>query len=137
MRIRSGNIPMWARFVAVIFGVPLMAALLRVGFERKFDRVTALASASVVMLAFWFFLRGKLVPWARMGTEEKRQEFTRFQGVALGLFAAAMLTGAGVAIYAAVTPGAVWSRVACGIIGLIGLLLALIFAAGSVQGLKR
>ena len=134
--------PMWARFFAILLGIPLVAALLRVGLERKFDRLTALALATVVLLILWFVLRRMFASHpdsVSKSREDKGREFSKFQGVVFAVFAVLMLAGTGIGFYAAFATdsGPVWSRIACGGIGLIGLLLAFIFIVGSVQGFMR
>jgi uncharacterized membrane protein len=143
MKIGNCNkMPMWARFLAILLGIPLFAALLRVGLERKFDRLTALALLTIVLLILWFVLRRMFashpdsVPTSR---EDKKREFSKFQGVVFAVFAVFMLVGTAIGFYAAFAAdsGPVWSRIACGGIGFIGLLLAFIFIIGSVQGFMR
>lgn len=143
MRTASPNkIPMWARFLAILLGIPLVVALMRFGLERKFERLTALVLATVSLLILWFVFRGVFA--SRRGpvsTSEgdKNREFSKFQGVMFAFFAVTMLLGAGIGFYGAFTSDSspVWLRTACGMIGLIGLLLAFIFTVGSVQGFRR
>jgi hypothetical protein len=138
----SNKIPMWARFLAILLGVPLVAALLRVGLERKFDRLAALALATVALLILWFVLRRMLASHpdsVSMSKEDKNRESYKFQSIVFAFFEVVRLVGAGIGFYAAFATdsGPVWSRIACGGIGLIGLLLAFIFIIGSVQGFMR
>ncbi|HEV2327862.1 MAG TPA: hypothetical protein VGY56_03630 [Verrucomicrobiae bacterium] len=48
-----------------------------------------------------------------------------------------MFAGAGIALYAACTPGAIVARVACGGIGVAGLLMAFIFSIASLRTFMR
>lgn len=143
MRLGSFNqMPMWAKFFAILLGIPLVAALLRIGFERKFGRLTALVLSALALLILWLIFRRIIASHPGslpMSRQDKQREFNKFQGVVFAVFAAVILVGAGIGIYGFLSPasGPVWSRIACGIIGLIGLLLGFIFTVGSVQGFVR
>ena len=79
---------MWARFFAALFGIPLAAALLRIGFEREFPRLTALILTSFALIALYLFLRWRFKshPVPLPSKEEKKREQRQFEfGFALFL----------------------------------------------------
>ena len=90
MKIGSSNkMPMWARFFAVLLGIPLAAALLRTGFEREFPKLTALILAAVALVALYLFLHWQFTSHSApppASTEGKTRERRSFDfGLALFL----------------------------------------------------
>jgi len=142
MKIGSWNkMPMWARFLAILLGIPLLAALLRVGFEHWSPGVPAKIFTSIALMAVYLFLRCKptiqrdSVP---MTKEEKKREFNKLQGVIFEFLAVIMLAGAVMGFYGAIVPGGPWPvRIGCGIIGVAGLILGLVFFTLSRRGFVR
>lgn len=129
--------PMWARFFTVLLGIPLAAALLRSRFGREFPKLTALALASVALIAFCLFLHwqftSRSAPSAT-STEEKKRERSRFDFglalfVALIFFAGSLMFFAIAVFPPADLPSA--SRLVIGVaslfIGLVCLLICLSF----------
>ena len=69
--------PMWARVFGLLLGFPLVAALLRVGFEHDFSRSTALILTSIALIEVYLFLhwnfKSRSVAAPRNPEEKKRQ----------------------------------------------------------------
>jgi hypothetical protein len=137
MKTGSWNkMPMWVRFFVVLFEIPLIAALLRVGFEHEFHRFTALVLTSVVLIVLYLFLHRASAshPAPAMSKEQKKQERRKFDfGFALFL-AVICLVGGGMFLVIAVVPPtdlppiSRWIiRVASLFLGLLSLLLSLPF----------
>ncbi len=105
----SKKMPMWARFFAVLLGIPLAAALLRTGFEREFPRWTALILTLVALVALYLFLHWQFTSHSAplpTSTEEKKRERSRFDfGLAL-FFALVFLVGSVMFLAIAVFPPA-------------------------------
>ena len=108
--MKTGNwnkMPMWARFFAVLLGIPLAAALLRAGFEHEFHKLTALILASVASIVLYLFLHWRFtscsVP-AAMSAEEKKRERRQVTFCINVLFAAGFLVGGVLFLAVAVFP---------------------------------
>jgi hypothetical protein len=138
MKIGSWNkMPMGARFLAVLLGIPLVAALLRVGFEHGFHGLTAkvLALVSLGVLGLLLQLTFTSFPaQAPMSKEEKRREW-RNVDLGIAIFCAVIFAvGAVMFIALAVMPPddlpsvSRWLiRVASFIIAGVCLFLSLVF----------
>jgi len=90
--------PIGARFLTVLLGIPLVAALLRVGFEHGFHGLTAKVLALVSLGALGLFLHWTFTSCpapAPMSKEEKKREWRKVD-LGIALFLAVMFLVGGV-----------------------------------------
>jgi hypothetical protein len=138
MKIGSWNkMPVWVRFLAVLLGIPLVAGLLRGGFEHWFHGLTAKVLALVSLGVLWLFLHWtfKSCPApAPMSKEETKREERKVDFVVALLYAVIFLAGGVIFLVIAVLPPtdlpslSRWViRVASLFFGLLGLVLSLSF----------
>jgi amino acid transporter len=136
MKIEIWNkMPMWARFLAILFGIPTIAALLRITFEHWFSGLTGKILALLVLMiasALLLLHRRRKHPHVSipMSSEEKQhenREVTKLMGLIFAIMALIFLAGTIIGFYGASTPGSFsLVRAAMGIIGLMALVLAFV-----------
>lgn len=137
MKTSWNKMPTWAGFLAVLLGVPLAAALLRVGFEQEFHKLTATALALVALVVLWLLLNWYFTSHpvrVEMTREEKRRDRRKFD-FCLALFLAGIFLVGGVMFLAIVVSplpdlpsvGRWLIRAASLFFGLLGLVLSLFF----------
>jgi len=138
MRTGKWNkMPQWALLFAILLGIPSMAALLRVGFEHGFHKLTGMMLTAVFLLIIGSFLHWKFasnsfrVP---LDKEEKKRELRQLDFAITFFLALIFLTGGGLFIFCGFQSFAEWPlisewllQIAAFIIGGISLLLGLIF----------
>lgn len=131
------NMPSWARFFGILLGIPLIAALLRAGFDHGFRKLSAMALTAVFLSLFGLFLHWKFTASSVRtppGKEENKRDVRQLDFAITLFLIAIFLTGGALFIWCGFQPFTEPSqvsgwliRIASFIIGGISLVLCLAF----------
>jgi hypothetical protein len=146
------KMPLWARWVAILFGFPFICAVLDVVFVHWLGRLAGEVLLLVVLIVasiFQFGLRKRKPrhippPQSKKEKQREKREVGKLTGVIFGIGALVCFAGAVIGFYGIVAPtpasySSSWwwlVRVAMGGIGIVGLLMGFICFKMSISGFR-